>query len=79
MLIITTMSAEGPNESAPKEYLNKCLEYDFYVNQSFVSLNRVRFYIRNQKAHHEKQSFADEYRAFLNRHCIAYDPKYILD
>ncbi len=49
----------------------------FTVSESMLS--RVQIYIQNQKMHHEKQSFTDEYRFFLNKHCISYDPKYILD
>ena len=34
-------------------------------------------YINNQKEHHKKQPFKDEYLAILNKHGIQYDPKYI--
>lgn len=49
----------------------------FSVSQSNVS--RVRAYIRNQEEHHRKISFQDEFRAFLKRHGIEYDERYLWD
>jgi REP element-mobilizing transposase RayT len=34
-------------------------------------------YIRNQAEHHRKTTFQDEFRAFLKRHGIEYDERYI--
>jgi REP element-mobilizing transposase RayT len=36
-------------------------------------------YIRNQRPHHQRKSFAEEYRAFLDRHEIQYDTRYLFD
>ena len=36
-------------------------------------------YIDNQKEHHRKQTFEDEYISFLKRHRITYDLKYAFD
>lgn len=36
-------------------------------------------YISNQKNHHKKQSFQDEYREFLRLYNIPYDEKYVWD
>ena len=47
-----------------------------------VSASRVvtvREYIANQRAHHRRQSFQDEFRSFLKRHRVAYDERYIWD
>ena len=35
-------------------------------------------YINNQKEHHRKRSFREEFIEFLNRHSIEYDSRYIL-
>lgn|SRR5690606_11399507 len=40
-------------------------------------INRVYRYIMNQKEHHKKQNFIDEYKSFLDGYGIEYDPKYI--
>lgn len=50
---------------------------DFSVNES--SLEDVIAYIRNQEAHHAKRTFQDEYRAFLEKHRIEYDERYVWD
>ena len=39
----------------------------------------VARYIRNQEEHHKKMSFEEEYLAFLRRHDIDYDPRYVFD
>ena len=36
-------------------------------------------YIENQREHHRKRTFQDEYRALLDRHDIEYDERYIWD
>jgi len=34
-------------------------------------------YINEQARHHSKRSFEDEFLAFLKKHSIEYDPKYV--
>ena len=36
-------------------------------------------YIANQREHHRQKSFQEEYRAFLKRHHVAYDERYVWD
>ena len=36
-------------------------------------------YIENQKEHHKKGSFQDEYRAFLKKYKVNYDERYVWD
>jgi REP element-mobilizing transposase RayT len=38
---------------------------------------KVAAYIRNQKEHHRKQTFQEEFRAMLDRHGFEYDERYI--
>jgi putative transposase len=49
----------------------------FSVNPS--QLQRVVDYIANQKQHHEKRSFKEEYRIILKKYDIEYDEKYVWD
>ena len=49
----------------------------FAVSQSNVSA--VRQYIAAQQRHHRKKSFQHEYRAFLQRHNLPFDEKYVWD
>jgi REP element-mobilizing transposase RayT len=49
----------------------------FAVSESNVE--SVRIYIANQREHHRKKTFQDEYRQFLERHRIPFDEKYVWD
>ena len=49
----------------------------FSVGQS--NLKEVIRYIENQEEHHKRQTFQDEYRAFLTAYDIAYDERYVWD
>lgn len=47
----------------------------FTVSESQIA--RVRAYIRNQEAHHRKQTFEDEYKAMLRAHRIDFDDAHL--
>lgn len=47
----------------------------FTVSQS--NLPEVIRYIQNQRGHHRKRTFQEEYLAFLQKHGIAYDERYV--
>ena len=49
----------------------------FAVSESNVAA--VREYVANQREHHRKKSFQEEYRAFLERHRVVFDEKYVWD
>ena len=49
----------------------------FSVNPAEV--NVVIKYIENQHEHHNKQTFKEEYRAFLNKYKVDYSEKYVWD
>ena len=49
----------------------------FSIGQSLVV--PTRRYISNQKEHHRKKSFQEEFRGFLDRYEIKYDERYIWD
>ncbi len=49
----------------------------FAVSESNVPV--VRDYIANQAEHHRRKSFQEEYRAFLDKHRIAFDERYVWD
>jgi putative transposase len=48
----------------------------FAVSQSQIAT--VRAYIQNQAEHHRTHTFAEEYRAFLERNNVAFDERYLL-
>jgi REP element-mobilizing transposase RayT len=49
----------------------------FIVSQS--NADQVKRYIANQKSHHKKQTFEEEFLALLDRHGIEYDPRLVWD
>ena len=49
----------------------------FSVNPSEIS--RVIDYIHNQKEHHTKYTFQNEYRAILKKYRVDYDERYVWD
>jgi REP element-mobilizing transposase RayT len=42
-------------------------------------LEPLRQYIQTQEEHHRKQSFQDEYRAFLKKYGVEFDERYVWD
>ena len=46
---------------------------------SHSQLDDVIAYIMNQKEHHKKKTFKEEYIEFLHRFNITYDDKYLFD
>ncbi len=49
----------------------------FSVSESQVLL--VRDYIARQQEHHQRATFQDEYRRFLQRHGVGFDERYVWD
>ena len=43
-----------------------------------IATRSVRDYIRQQPEHHRTKTFAEEYKAFLERHRIEFDERYLL-
>jgi putative transposase len=44
---------------------------------SHSNIDAVKAYIRNQKEHHKKQSFEDEFRTLLEKHEIEFKEEYL--
>jgi REP element-mobilizing transposase RayT len=49
----------------------------FAVSESHVPI--VRDYIAGQREHHRVKSFQEEYRAFLEKHRVAFNERYVWD
>lgn len=49
----------------------------FTVSES--AADAVRKYIREQKEHHRRQTFEDEYKSLLTKHNIEFDDRYLWD
>jgi len=44
---------------------------------SYSNIQTVKQYIANQAEHHRKKTFQEEFLAFLKRHAIEYDERYV--
>jgi REP element-mobilizing transposase RayT len=49
----------------------------FSVNPA--EIDRVIYYIANQKEHHRKETYQDEYRDCLKKYDVEYDERYVWD
>jgi REP element-mobilizing transposase RayT len=47
--------------------------------ESFSHLDRVQAYLSQQAEHHRQTTFQEEFLAFLQRHGIEYDERYLWD
>ena len=77
MRIVKTNSSRWVHEQWPQQesfaWQTGCGA--FSVSESNVE--QVRAYIARQEEHHRRMSFQEEFVAFLKRHKIRYDPKYV--
>lgn len=46
---------------------------------SRTHIRRVRYYIKNQAAHHNNKKFEEEYLKWLDAHQVEYDMRYVFD
>ena len=49
----------------------------FTVSHSQIA--KIQAYIRDQREHHRTRSFQEEFIAFLKRHHVRYDPRYVFE
>jgi len=64
------------------DFVNQLIKWQdgygaFSVSRS--SFSDVITYIRNQRQHHRVRTFQEEYVAFLVRHEVEYDERYLWD
>jgi putative transposase len=48
-------------------------------NVSYSNIDAVKGYLANQEEHHRTRTFQEEYVAFLKKHRIPYDERYVFD
>lgn len=69
-------SSKWLNENAIKDFSWQEGYGAFSVSAS--QTNSVIDYIANQRAHHEKRSFEEEFLELLKKYGVKYDPEYVL-
>jgi hypothetical protein len=59
--------------------INKALKGRNTEKTNNMGQSLVKNYITNQKEHHSKKTFQDEYKVFLKKYDVAYDERYVWD
>lgn len=75
--VVKSESSKWINESALIKGKFKWQEGYGAFSYSRSHINRVYHYVMNQKKHHKKKSFREEYIDFLNKFGVDYDERYI--
>lgn len=75
--VIKTNSSKWIHETLHADFAWQSGYGAFAVSQS--NLDSVKTYIANQKEHHRKMSFKEEFVALLKKHGIPYDERYVWD
>ena len=77
--LVKTNSSKWINE---KKFINAKFSWQEgfgAFSYSHSQLDNVIHYINNQKEHHQKQNFRDEYLLFLSKFKIDYDERYLFN
>jgi hypothetical protein len=82
MNVLSDVKADSSKWVNEHQSLNQRFEWQSGYGAFSVSasqIDEVRSYIRNQEQHHRKLSFKEEFLAFLRKHQIDFDLKYVFD
>lgn len=77
MRIVKTNSSRWLKDTANKNFAWQTGYGAFSVSHS--NLSTVATYIERQAEHHRRITFQDEYVAFLKKHGVDYDKRYVFD
>jgi putative transposase len=79
MQLIKGGSSKWIHETFPDQRLFAWQEKYGAFSVSVSQLDIITRYIKNQKEHHRKQSFQEEFLALLKKHRIEFDERYLWD
>ena len=79
MQLIKGGSSKWIHETFPEHRLFEWQEGYGAFSIGVSDIERTINYINNQAEHHSKMDFKTEFRAFLKKHGIEYDERYIFD
>jgi REP element-mobilizing transposase RayT len=77
MQILKSNSSKWAREALPKYSLFGWQEGYAAFSVSASAMQQVDQYIRRQEEHHRSRTFEEEFRVMLDKHGIAYDPRYM--
>lgn len=79
MQLIKGGSSKWVHDTFPKEHKGFAWQEGYGAFSISISQTQSTLtYIRNQKAHHARRTFEDEFKAILRKHWIEYDEGYVL-
>ncbi len=83
---VASLIEEMKTESSKWVKRHKVGESPFYWQSGYAAFSvsasnaaRVKHYIDEQESHHRVKTFQDELRAFLRRHQVEFDERYVWD
>ncbi len=79
MQLIKGGSSKWVHETFPEHRLFGWQEEYGAFSVSVSQLDKITEYIRNQQEHHRKMTFQEEFLAFLKKHRIDYDERFLWD
>lgn len=79
MRVVKTNSSKWVNEQQFVRGTFRWQEGYWACSRQVSCFDTIIHYIRNQEAHHSKQSFKEEYVELLQEHNVEYDEKYLFD
>jgi putative transposase len=79
MQLIKGGSSKWIHETFPEHRLFAWQEEYSAFSVSVSQLETITNYIRNQKEHHKKRSFQEEFLMLLKKHRIEFDERYLWD
>ena len=77
MQILKSNSSKWARETLPKYSLFGWQEGYAAFSVSASAVQQVNQYIQHQEEHHRTRTFEEEFRVMLDKHGIAYDPRYM--
>ncbi len=79
MQLIKGGSSKWVHETFPEHRLFGWQEEYGAFSVRVSQLDKINEYIRNQQEHHRKMTFQEEFLAFLKKHRIDYDERFLWD
>ena len=77
MQLIKGGSSKWVHETFPEHRLFAWQEEYGAFSASVSQLDNIALYIKGQEEHHRKVTFQEEFLAFLHKHRVAYDERYL--
>ena len=75
--LVKTNSSKWVHEELPEHHSFTWQEGYGAFSIGVSQIDNTESYIRNQAEHHRQKTFEEEFLAFLEKHSIVYDPRFV--